>query len=1753
MTKIGTGPETTSPDTFASSPVFAESMAPVGEVFEAPADTMDPDVARRRARVAAVADLRNAENSQFFDHYAKMLDTYDRMYAAGQGEAVASSQLKQRLLDGVSAVTLASEEGRFEASSAILADLFAYRAQSDSVGAGASEALQDLYGTTDLDQIAMYESGLNAFDFRTEYDRRIAKIQELVEDIEFEKDQRHMLFDVVDFALELVPFLDSTARTGNVDTDDVVKRWHDSVFAGQRQSSESIALWLMSPEEFDAYVESDLPARLQKSVTELGYRSLSRELNIASSFNSGVNETMINSMNLLDNGPLLMWGATKAARLGRGGVAGMLEGAGASTESAEFLARMSKIAEEQGEAALEKQFGESVENIADTVLPKSVNPTKERVNSALTDGGLEAARRYEMGKAINQEVLGEIETLKRLQPEEQKAAVETIVERQSKAYGKERVIGHEVINRTSVSGVDSPVVRLQFGTAKGGRFANENTARRFGRNNGLAATRVVGDGPKTSPKRPSLKDVDNDPVILKARQKSADPLTVNPTGPQLKGMFLMSASDEIPGVKGFVTGDGNTIFWRAADETHAEAATRLGLSLDEVGRLHYAPGNEKNAGFYNPKQKGNNQSALGANDQPFRTFDKRPQTAVDSDALKVVDELRGKEASLVREIEDLKASIMKQSLNTSGDMINRMRRQQGAAEKELRQTRRAVRAAEVELSKEPAQAVLKEEPGRGYYIEAEFPLVDTGFYTPVTDVPDAIRAGGIGRWILGGRQLASEDVFGLAVQSVARRNALLRILNKTLAPPFKALNSTERGILNNVIAKGEEVGEWYDSDQLRVMFHENFQMGYDALRADRFIEAYNAYKYANDLEYALRNDEMFSLKNAQGFQTIEIDIADFTIPATNGRVIRDLPENLPASRVYNAHEKFSYVGPSAERYNAKALQDEGYVMVELDVPMVRDVPNGQIQFNRVLVKANDVDVSPLRNAQINYRAGGHRMYDPSVKWFIKQAKVFRQADTGETFLTRPTTWKGGRTKGELAEWVNLHNQGLIIGKAVKEGTLDPDAARVQLNDIVDDADDFLNDILDGRIDVDNPFEVVFDRELPSQYAASTQAVGENVIEDSLPGFMSHAQTMGRMYYSPKGNVLTDPTGAKLPTISGYDAANRALGNVAQLVGFSSYKRRTIQKWLSTYGKYLDARGVTNENRIFLESTFRKGTPDNIQLAASQERDVIRRTLNWTTPAEMRGRTMVRQLITALEEGDTFLGKTVGKRVGSTINWMDENDFFGKLRGAVFDAKLGLFNVAQFPMQITTMYAAISIDPQNGMVAMNNLLPLRTFSMGRWNDVDSFRLWAGDRKFGFDSQEDFIEMATELRNGGFLDVNRSQVLINDLNTSNAFNLTGSRVHDFREIGRSAFYEAERWNRTVAFQIAWKRARAKGITDKSQFLEEVYKIAEDFSFNMSEASSAAWQKGILSIPTQFWAYQQRMLEMAFGRQLTVPEKMRLVSGQFIMYGSVGIPGLAYVSEKFQGERGEAFSFDKEPLMTALDRGLFDTILKVTTGNDLAFSERAGIGHFHTDLVREFFNVGRYGDSSTYSVLTGATGSVLFDVADDTAKFIDLLAVEAGHGRFPAPIVGQHLNNIARNVSTYNNAFKAYMLWKYESVVSTNNNVIMTDGTQGDALAQFMGIPLGESKELSARMMWLKDRSKTVDDVSRTIAQYRTRFANEIGNSDDVITEYKLFQQMVPEDIWFDANRKASQYTPESTYDSIGRTLTKKKFLEETANDG
>src|SRR5690606_26589174 len=145
-------------------------------------------------------------------------------------------------------------------------------------------------------------------------------------------------------------------------------------------------------------------------------------------------------------------------------------------------------------------------------------------------------------------------------------------------------------------------------------------------------------------------------------------------------------------------------------------------------------------------------------------------------------------------------------------------------------------------------------------------------------------------------------------------------------------------------------------------------------------------------------------------------------------------------------------------------------------------------------------------------------------------------------------------------------------------------------------------------------------------------------------------------------------------------------------------------------------------------------------------------------------------------------------------------------------------------------------------------------------------------------------AKEVRDSGFYEVSGHNLAqVREMGANRVWG-AGATATAVVEKGRMFFYAAEQFNRTMAARIAWQDLKEAGVkTGTTEFREKFIALTDDYSFNMSSQSSAAFQHGLASIPTQFWAYGFRMMDAIMGKRFTPAQKVRLVAANFAMAGA------------------------------------------------------------------------------------------------------------------------------------------------------------------------------------------------------------------------------------------------------------------------------
>ena len=394
------------------------------------------------------------------------------------------------------------------------------------------------------------------------------------------------------------------------------------------------------------------------------------------------------------------------------------------------------------------------------------------------------------------------------------------------------------------------------------------------------------------------------------------------------------------------------------------------------------------------------------------------------------------------------------------------------------------------------------------------------------------------------------------------------------------------------------------------------------------------------------------------------------------------------------------------------------------------------------------------------------------------------------------------------------------------------------------------------------------------------------------------------------------------------------------------------------------------------------------------------------------------------------------------------------RNIAFHSKLGLFNPVQLFLQAQ---GAVNMVALAGPKIAWAAAPAATqmIRLGFTNHAGTIRHFAkmNAKVTPGWKAEHFEEAYNALSESGFLRV-AGEVAQRD--TQRASILNQGRFGTALSKSEMFFNGGERFNRAMGYTASYRKWR--DINPTAAFNRNaqdfVLDQADTFSGNMTRVSNAAWQKGWLSVPTQFMAYQARIMEQMlpamFGgaKRISGMEKLRMFGLYSAAYGvptALGVgSGVLPWYEHVRGEVLKAGIATPETLtdeiIYALHQGIVSTAFRAAGhGMDTNFAERFGPGG--VDIFSDWLN----GNKSLYEVATGVSGSVLGDIlASSQPNIMNLVKLFSGDP-VSAPMAIQDFQDLVGNVSSLaavTRFFIAVNTRKYY----TRNSTLLSEGEQG-----------------------------------------------------------------------------------------------------------
>lgn len=422
-----------------------------------------------------------------------------------------------------------------------------------------------------------------------------------------------------------------------------------------------------------------------------------------------------------------------------------------------------------------------------------------------------------------------------------------------------------------------------------------------------------------------------------------------------------------------------------------------------------------------------------------------------------------------------------------------------------------------------------------------------------------------------------------------------------------------------------------------------------------------------------------------------------------------------------------------------------------------------------------------------------------------------------------------------------------------------------------------------------------------------------------------------------------------------------------------------------------------------------------------------------TAAELRWDGLVSKLMEWSTRKWPEAAGTIAK-VGSKVR---EHDPISYTRAATFRILLGLYSPVQVWVQAQGASVAASLHPIHAARAFHIQLAAGAYQFLSPADVARKKALA---KFAGLSVKEFDALESAWKRTGYKDA-----LQNTADYSAARRGPGL-VWD--TLGRAAdstttFYRAgESGNRRLSFTIAALKKRATtgtfNFTDSQ--IKAVMADANHMMLDMSKANAADFQRGLTSVPTQFFQVQSKFLETIFGLNgvFTFGERVRIALGQVALYGTAGVPmlglGVRALSELLGVTQEEVDNMDPMKV-EAVNQGMWGVFFNSILGADIDVASRGAIADGVTDSILELIA----SDATIGEKLVGAAGSLPLR-ADRAWKNIAPMVASASEGNLTKEEFLRGASNVASIASSWNNLQKGHAMLKYQRIVDSRGNPVV-----------------------------------------------------------------------------------------------------------------
>lgn len=763
---------------------------------------------------------------------------------------------------------------------------------------------------------------------------------------------------------------------------------------------------------------------------------------------------------------------------------------------------------------------------------------------------------------------------------------------------------------------------------------------------------------------------------------------------------------------------------------------------------------------------------------------------------------------------------------------------------------------------------------------------------------------------------AAETYYRTALVSVHKQSKI----GKAWVNYFKkmpSLSGAERKQVTEALVKSDALEHEFDPLELKAQFD---------IESEEAITAYYLFRQSRNMLHTGKDGEAVDDLIARGFREAKVSVPGTDAESTiESFVVKQITDATPLydKRAYHMTTgKGTTINPESLAHGAQVLEVRGGYLA------------GKTNYDYIIVEPTKVRVHDITSV------------------VGKKEGTFSRIHTDEFFITEriPIDGDGAVKEGRRAlrtattiveadKYVAGMNALQAMAKA---------GVRISKDDVIKHLGDFETK-LDDMADAFNSGKYndsIFERNVSGV---------RDVFFRNLIYRGGYDVSTGKLFFSRRGDKAIPSISQKSIEANVADpwtSIQREITNTINFVSATEMRRNMIQKWYNTFKDLIPADMLgkdaeqTFANAVNRLDQFKKlrGYETTREKQMIGQLKFVLNSIGVEHPVERITRAAIHSVMNNIEKGlgaTKFANVPVIKHIPAMMRQWDVPNFARYLTAHAF---LGLGAVRQIWVQSSGMMYTTALHPVHGSRAAFNIKPLLTAYASDNPEVWKWALRAADPEDVKVSANDFVRTVAAMKRIGLLD-NIGASTVNE-GADAAANVLGKTKQRFDAASFYLFNSGEAINRVGAFDTArrvWSEANPGLVWDSTENLPKVLELADTFNGNMTRASEAFWQKGVLSIPTQFLQYGVKSSAnlLAACKSTVTGKKMRGLTSKEMLSVLIATPfiygmdntGVEFIYKEWLGEEIANLS-DEEKLYIGqgIIAGVLYSAAKATTGQEL-----------------------------------------------------------------------------------------------------------------------------------------------------------------------------------------------------------------------------